>query len=150
MPLIAIQHRITCCSGESVEETAIRELEEETGYKASGVAEVSPLLVIARLIPAISGMTSANMKLIALNVDVKEGEEPSQKLDEGEHIVKRIIELDNLMEELQGYERKGTGYYHHVPNNIVDRHGYRVFDRCKTASLCSRMAYGTEGCQRIG
>ncbi|CEL57920.1 putative Nudix hydrolase P35G2,12 OS=Schizosaccharomyces pombe (strain 972 / ATCC 24843) GN=SPBP35G2.12 PE=3 SV=1 [Rhizoctonia solani AG-1 IB] len=88
-------------SGESAEETAIRELEEETGYKASGVAEVSPLLV------SDPGMTSANMKLIALNVDVKEGEEPSQKLDEGEHIVKKIVELDNLMEELQGYERKG-------------------------------------------
>ncbi|GAB1519111.1 hypothetical protein RhiTH_002177 [Rhizoctonia solani] len=88
-------------SGESVEETAIRELEEETGYKASGVAEVSPLLV------SDPGMTSANMKLIALNVDVKEGEEPSQKLDEGEHIVKRIIELDNLMEELQDMD---TGF----------------------------------------
>ncbi|CUA76904.1 ADP-ribose pyrophosphatase [Rhizoctonia solani] len=88
-------------SGESAEETAIRELEEETGYKASGVAEISPLLV------SDPGMTSANMKLIALNVDVKEGEEPAQKLDTGEHIVKKIIELDKLMEELQDYERKG-------------------------------------------
>ncbi|QRW19138.1 NUDIX family hydrolase [Rhizoctonia solani] len=92
-------------SGESVEETAIRELEEETGYKASGVAEVSPLLV------SDPGMTSANMKLIALNVDVKEGEEPSQKLDEGEHIVKRIIELDNLMEELQVFLLPSTMAY---------------------------------------
>ncbi|KAG8687763.1 hypothetical protein FRC09_013304 [Ceratobasidium sp. 395] len=32
-------------SGETAEQTAIRELEEETGYKASGVAQVSPLLV---------------------------------------------------------------------------------------------------------
>lgn len=47
-------------------------------------------------------MTSANMKLIALNVDVKEGEEPAQKLDEGEHIVKKVVELDKLVEELQG------------------------------------------------
>lgn len=88
-------------SGESAEDTAIRELEEETGYKASGVAEVSPLLV------SDPGMTNANMKLIALNVDVKEGEEPAQKLDAGEHIVKKIVELDRLMEELQDYERKG-------------------------------------------
>ncbi|KAJ1311228.1 hypothetical protein OPQ81_009728 [Rhizoctonia solani] len=88
-------------SGETAEETAIRELEEETGYKASGVAEVSPLLV------SDPGMTNANMKLIALNVDVKEGENPAQKLDTGEHIVKKIVELDRLMEELQDYERKG-------------------------------------------
>lgn len=47
-------------------------------------------------------MSSANMKLIAVNVDIKEGEEPAQKLDEGEHIVKKIVELDSLMEELQG------------------------------------------------
>jgi ADP-ribose pyrophosphatase len=32
-------------SGETAEQTAIRELEEETGYKASSVAQVSPLLV---------------------------------------------------------------------------------------------------------
>ncbi|KAG8691514.1 hypothetical protein FRC11_002410 [Ceratobasidium sp. 423] len=92
-------------SGESAEETAIRELEEETGYKASGVAEVSPLLV------SDPGMTSANMKLIALNVDVKEGEEPAQKLDAGEHIVKKIVELDRLLEELQDYERKDAAVY---------------------------------------
>ncbi|KAB5590778.1 ADP-ribose pyrophosphatase [Ceratobasidium theobromae] len=88
-------------SGETAEQTAIRELEEETGYKASGVAEVSPLLV------SDPGMSSANMKLIAVNVDIKEGEEPAQKLDEGEHIVKKIVELDSLMEELQDYERRG-------------------------------------------
>lgn len=88
-------------SGETPEQTAIRELEEETGYKASGVAEVSPLLV------SDPGMTSANMKLIALNVDVEEGEEPAQKLEEGEHIVKKVVELDKLMEELQEYERRG-------------------------------------------
>ncbi|KAF8761853.1 hypothetical protein RHS01_00835 [Rhizoctonia solani] len=102
---IIIEQAGLISSGESVEETAIRELEEETGYKASGVAEVSPLLV------SDPGMTSANMKLIALNVDVKEGEEPSQKLDEGEHIVKRIIELDNLMEELQVFLLPSTMAY---------------------------------------
>lgn len=42
------------------------------------------------------------MKLVALNVDIKEGEEPAQKLDEGEHIVKKVVELDKLLEELEG------------------------------------------------
>ena len=102
-------------SGETVEQTAIRELEEETGFKASGVAQVSPLLVsdpgtcsdyasrnLLMEWNANSGMSSANMKFIALNVDIKEGEEPAQKLDEGEHIVKRVVELDKLLEELEG------------------------------------------------
>jgi hypothetical protein len=40
--------------------------------------------------------------ILAGNVNVKEGEEPAQKLDEGEHIVKKVVELDKLMEELQG------------------------------------------------
>ncbi|QRW05467.1 NUDIX family hydrolase [Ceratobasidium sp. AG-Ba] len=88
-------------SGETAEQTAIRELEEETGYKASGVAQVSPLLV------SDPGMTSANMKLVAVNVDLNEGEEPTQKLDEGEHIVKRVIELDKLLGELSAYEARG-------------------------------------------
>ncbi|KAF8609597.1 hypothetical protein BDV93DRAFT_518389 [Ceratobasidium sp. AG-I] len=88
-------------AGETVEQTAIRELEEETGFKASGVAQVSPLLV------SDPGMSSANMKFIALNVDIKEGEEPAQKLDAGEHIVKRVVELDKLLEELEAYERRG-------------------------------------------
>ncbi|KAG9101680.1 hypothetical protein FS749_004489 [Ceratobasidium sp. UAMH 11750] len=88
-------------SGETAERAAIRELEEETGYKASGVAQVSPLLV------SDPGLTSANMKLVAVNVDIKEGEEPAQKLDEGEHIVKRVVELDKLLGELQAYEARG-------------------------------------------
>ncbi|QRV91403.1 NUDIX family hydrolase [Ceratobasidium sp. AG-Ba] len=78
---------------------AIRELEEETGYKASGVAQVSPLLV------SDPGMTSANMKLVAVNVDLNEAKNP-QKLDEGEHIVKRVIELDKLLGELSGSDRR--------------------------------------------
>ncbi|KAG8730923.1 hypothetical protein FRC12_019998, partial [Ceratobasidium sp. 428] len=89
-------------SGETAEQTAIRELEEETGYKASGVAQVSPLLV------SDPGMTSANMKLVAVNVEIQEGEEPAQKLDEGEHIVKRVVELDKLLGELEG-ECMSTG-----------------------------------------
>ncbi|KAG9104876.1 hypothetical protein FRC06_006701 [Ceratobasidium sp. 370] len=85
-------------SGETAEQTAIRELEEETGYKASGVAQVSPLLV------SDPGMTSANMKLVAVNVDVEENPSAclAQKLDVGEHIVQRVIELDKLLGELEG------------------------------------------------
>ena len=115
-------------ANESAESTAFRELEEETGYKADKVLEVSPLMVCD---PGVSfslslllcsmvgirlgltvglGMSSANMKLIVLNVPVSESEtgpdgrprSPKQKLEQGEHIVRRVIELPNLKAELEG------------------------------------------------
>ncbi|KAI0653200.1 NUDIX hydrolase domain-like protein [Cubamyces menziesii] len=88
--------------GESPEQTAIRELEEETGFKASGVVQSSPLLV------SDPGMTNANMKLVTVDVPFPENlEMPAQKLDPGEFIQVRIVELAKLRAELQAYERKG-------------------------------------------
>ena len=51
----------------------------------------------------ISGMTTANMKLVTLNV-VFPGklETPDQKLDDGEAIVRRVVELEGLYKELKG------------------------------------------------
>lgn len=48
-------------------------------------------------------MTNANMKLVLANV-VLEGKLvlPKQKLEEGEFIVPRVIELSKLHEELKG------------------------------------------------
>jgi ADP-ribose diphosphatase len=50
------------------------------------------------------GMTTANMKLVVLDVDVDSlsDELPFQKLEDGEHIVRRIVELDELNAALQG------------------------------------------------
>ncbi|KAF5391783.1 hypothetical protein D9757_001641 [Collybiopsis confluens] len=88
--------------GESPEQAAIRELEEETGYKADSVIESSPVLV------SDPGMTNANMKLVVLNVMLENKLEiPDQKLESGEFIVRRVIELKNLLEELKVYDRKG-------------------------------------------
>ena len=101
--------------GETPEETAIRELEEETGFKASGVIQSSPLLVCdpgdtaAPSLPCISfdtcptGMTNANMKLVTVDVPFPEKlEMPAQKLDPGEFITVRIVELSKLRAEFQG------------------------------------------------
>lgn len=55
----------------------------------------------------IVGMTTANMKLIALSVTFPgELELNDAKLEEGEHIVKRVVALDKLHDELQEYDRK--------------------------------------------
>ncbi|TFK46045.1 hypothetical protein OE88DRAFT_1638999 [Heliocybe sulcata] len=87
---------------ETPEDAALRELEEETGYKGDAVIESSPLQVCD------PGMTTANMKLVSVRVALPDKlETPEQKLDEGEFIVKRVVELAKLHEELKGYERKG-------------------------------------------
>jgi len=88
--------------GETPEQAAIRELEEETGYKSEDVVEVSPVIV------SDPGMTNANMKLVILKVVMSDyPSSPKAKLDEGEHIVKRIVELDRLNDELKAYDARG-------------------------------------------
>lgn len=48
-------------------------------------------------------MSSANMKLVVLKVLVPDGpSSPKQKLEAGEHIVRRVIELAKLKDELAG------------------------------------------------
>lgn len=52
-------------------------------------------------------MTNANMKLVVINVKLSDyPSSPKAKLDEGEHIVKRIVELDRLNDELKGKDRR--------------------------------------------
>ncbi|KAI0713302.1 NUDIX hydrolase domain-like protein [Earliella scabrosa] len=88
--------------GESPEETAIRELEEETGFKATSILQSSPLLV------SDPGMTNANMKLVMVDVPFPEKlEMPTQKLDPGEFITARIVELSKLTAVFKEYEEKG-------------------------------------------
>ncbi|KAI0040890.1 hypothetical protein FA95DRAFT_807499 [Auriscalpium vulgare] len=87
--------------GETPEQAAIRELEEETGYVSDTVVESTALLATD------PGMTTANMKLVALSVSLADGmETPEQKLDAGESIVKRVVALKDLYKELKDYEKK--------------------------------------------
>ncbi|KAF5386670.1 hypothetical protein D9615_001746 [Tricholomella constricta] len=83
--------------GETPEQAAFRELEEETGYKADGVIESSPIIV------SDPGMTNANMKLVVLNIELPDKMEyPEQKLELGESITTRVVELSKLDAELKG------------------------------------------------
>ncbi|KAH9975989.1 NUDIX hydrolase domain-like protein [Lactifluus volemus] len=77
--------------GETPERAAIRELQEETGYAAEGVLESSAVLATD------PGMTTANMKLVVLDVPL-DGEmvSPDQDLQDGEVIVRRAVELKLL------------------------------------------------------
>jgi len=88
--------------GETAEKAAIRELEEETGFKADRVLESSQVTV------SDPGMTNANMKLVVLGVLLEDQmETPDAKLDAGEFIVKRVVELAKLGDELKAYDKKG-------------------------------------------
>ncbi|KIP03667.1 hypothetical protein PHLGIDRAFT_129992 [Phlebiopsis gigantea 11061_1 CR5-6] len=113
--------------GETAEQAAIRELEEETGYKAHKVIESSPLLV------ADPGMTNANMKLVMVDVPFPgELETYDQKLEAGEFITRRVVELSKLSEEFTKYEAKGF---------VVDAklahfaHGYDVATKLQAGHL---------------
>lgn len=51
----------------------------------------------------LAGMTDANMQLLIAKVVMEDKlETPEQKLDAGEYIVKRVVELSKLREELNG------------------------------------------------
>jgi len=88
--------------GETPEQAAFRELEEETGYTANKLLQISPVVV------GDPGMTNANMQLVVLNVDLEDKlETPAPKLEVGEHIVTKVVELSRLKDELEEYDRKG-------------------------------------------
>lgn len=87
--------------GDTVESAATRELEEETGFKADSVQDVSDLTVVD------PGMTNANMKFVIANVTLEDKlTKPKQKLEAGEFIVTRVVELSKLHEELKEYAKK--------------------------------------------
>ncbi len=56
-------------------------------------------------------MSSANMRLVIVKVQLTEDDpEPEPKLDEGEHIVKRIVPLKDLYSVLKGgFAERGFG-----------------------------------------
>ncbi|KAI0317848.1 NUDIX hydrolase domain-like protein [Amylostereum chailletii] len=82
---------------ESPEVAALRELEEETGYVGENIIETTGITATD------PGMTTANMKLVIVDVPLADQlETPAQKLDEGEFIVKRVVELKTLYKELLG------------------------------------------------
>jgi len=95
--------------GEDAATTALRELHEETGYGSgkagegnAEVGEVSSVLV------KDPGMTGANMHLVTVNVKLGENDpEPEQKLDPGEHIVKKVVSVKDLHSILQDYSKRG-------------------------------------------
>jgi len=115
--------------GETPEQAGIRELREETGYEAKGTIDSSAVLAND------PGMSTANMKLVVLDVPLEgDMELPDQKLEAGESIVRRAVEVRNLYKELKEYERKGF---------LVDARlshfaaGFDLAERLRTGDIAS-------------
>lgn len=86
---------------ESPGDASVRELHEETGFKGR-LAFISPTIV------SDPGLSTANMQLATVEVNLKEGdEEPEQALDDGEFIERVVVPLDELYERLVKYDQEG-------------------------------------------
>ncbi|GAA6047063.1 hypothetical protein NBRC10513_001714 [Rhodotorula toruloides] len=94
--------------GESPEKSAIRELYEETGYGGKEFEGRIKVLEVGSTIVSDPGMSKANMSLVTLQVELREGEEePTPHLDEGEHIDVRVVPVAELYSHLQAFEELG-------------------------------------------
>lgn len=86
---------------ETPSDASVRELHEETGYKGK-LSYISPTIV------SDPGMSTANMQLATVEVNLKEGDkEPEQALDDGEFIERVVVPLDSLFERLEAYSKEG-------------------------------------------
>lgn len=86
---------------ESPSEASVRELHEETGYKGK-LAFISPTIV------ADPGLSTANMQLAMVEINLKEGDkEPEQVLDDGEFIERVVVPIDELYDRLVKYDQEG-------------------------------------------
>ncbi|CAE7470860.1 unnamed protein product [Symbiodinium sp. CCMP2456] len=88
--------------GETVEEAALRELKEETGYIGT-VAECSGVLTMS------PGLCDEMIRLVVVEVDLDrpENQSPEQQLEETERIAVRRVPLDQLLQELEALTREG-------------------------------------------
>ncbi|KAF2712759.1 hypothetical protein K504DRAFT_372245 [Pleomassaria siparia CBS 279.74] len=88
-------------AGETPSEASLRELHEETGYRGK-LVHISPTIV------SDPGMSSTNMQLATVEVNLDEGDkEPEQALEDGEFIQRVVVPLDELYAKLETYAKEG-------------------------------------------
>ncbi|KAI9594822.1 NUDIX domain-containing protein [Syncephalis fuscata] len=87
---------------ETAEQTAIRELKEETGYSGQ-VTHVSPIVY------SDPGLSGANMQLVYMEIDTTrpENKNPTPMLELGEDIEVVTVPLATLSQTLKGYIDEG-------------------------------------------
>lgn len=86
--------------GETVEEAAVRELREETGYTGR-------LVSLTPVVGNDPGLTTANMQFAVVEVQLNEGDEvPEQHLDSGEFIQRFTVPLSELYNRLLEFSKE--------------------------------------------
>ncbi|RHZ43404.1 MutT/nudix family protein [Aspergillus thermomutatus] len=92
-------------AGETVEECAVRELKEETGYV--GVAEQTSTLMFNGI--ADPGMCNTNLNMVHVRVDLSlpENQNPKPQLEDNEFIECFTLPLSTLFSELKRLEAEG-------------------------------------------
>ncbi|PKX97087.1 MutT/nudix family protein [Aspergillus novofumigatus IBT 16806] len=92
-------------AGETVEECAVRELREETGYV--GVAEQTSTLMFNGITDP--GMCNTNLNMVHVRVDLSlpENQDPKPQLEDNEFIECFTLPLSTLFSELKRLEAEG-------------------------------------------
>ena len=85
--------------GETVEQAALRELKEETGFEGKTVS-ITPTIV------SDPGLTTANMQFAVVEVELTEDELPEQHLESGEFIERFVVPLDALYDRLVQFSKE--------------------------------------------
>ena len=87
---------------EKPEQTAVRELKEETGY-------VGEVIKATELMYCDPGLSSANMKAVYVKIDMNNSvnKNPRPELDEGEYIETFTLPLKNLYQSLNELAEQG-------------------------------------------
>lgn len=94
--------------GENPTQAGLREMYEETGYGGDKFEGRIKVIELGGVVPSDPGMSTANMHLCTIEVQLKEGEEtPVAKLEPGEHIEVRVTPLNDLYAHLEAYEKLG-------------------------------------------
>ncbi|KAJ3393813.1 hypothetical protein HDU92_007450 [Lobulomyces angularis] len=88
--------------GESCEEAALRELNEETGY-------IGKVIKSSKIMVNDPGMTNANMRNVTVEVDLDNAnnKKVEPNLQEGEFIELHLVEIDTLLSTLNEFSEKG-------------------------------------------
>ena len=90
--------------GETAQQAAIRELNEETGFKGDNIRVIDETPVIFN----DPGMSSANMKHVTLVIDLDDNSpKPIQQLDEGEFITMHVVSFKDLHKHLLEFSNQG-------------------------------------------
>ncbi|XP_067144134.1 ADP-sugar pyrophosphatase-like isoform X1 [Centruroides vittatus] len=90
-------------SSESAEETAVRELKEETGYTFTSIKHESPATALD------PGLSNCTMKVVSVEIDGDNplNKIPIQKPADEDHIEVVHIPIDDLLQRLNEYSEQG-------------------------------------------